>query len=99
MSDDGATIYGATLSGEGIYKSSSLQDVLTSNTWVGPQSGTGTIAWKSIASDAIGMNLVAGSSGAGRLFSNDVITQARNIRTAIYFMIAKVSVYNLVKWR
>ncbi len=43
-----------------------LQDVLTRNVWAGPQSGTSDKAWLSISSDAIGMNLVAGSSGAGR---------------------------------
>jgi hypothetical protein len=68
ISDDGATIFGASSStSPGIYKSSQLQDVLTSNTWAGPQSGTGTIAWISMASDAIGMNLVAGTRNAGML--------------------------------
>ncbi len=70
ISDDGDTIFGASASnGPGIYKSSPLRDVLTSNTWVGPQSGTSDKGWVSIASDAIGMNLVAGSLNAGRRYS------------------------------
>ncbi len=68
ISDDGATIYGASnATGPGIYKSSQRQDVLTSNIWAGPQPGTNGIGWVSIASDSTGMNLVAGTSGAGTL--------------------------------
>ena len=67
ISDDGATVFGACdVTSPGIYKSSQQQDALTSNTWAGPQSGTGDKGWTSIASDATGMNLVAGSYNAGR---------------------------------
>ncbi len=40
-------------------------DVSTSNTWVGPQSGTSGIGWLPITSDASGVNLVAGSYNSG----------------------------------
>ena len=68
ISDDGGTIYGASTSiSPGIYKSSRLQDVLTSDTWAGPQSGTSGITWRSIASDSIGTNLVAGTRNYGEI--------------------------------
>ena len=67
VSDNGGTIFGAAYStSPGIYKSSQLQDALTSNTWAGPQSGTSGKAWESIASDSIGMNLVAGTCVEGK---------------------------------
>ncbi len=44
-----------------------LQDVPTSNIWVGPQSGTTGIKWACITSDASGLNLAAGSFSPGTL--------------------------------
>ena len=46
-----------------------LEDATTSNTWVGPQSGTSGINWLSITSDSKGMNLAAGTYFYGILLS------------------------------
>ena len=46
-----------------------LEDAATSNTWVGPQSGTSGKNWYSITSDSYGNNLAAGSYNYGILLS------------------------------
>jgi hypothetical protein len=62
-------------SGQGLRQSifrrgdfSELQDVPTSNSWVGPLSGTSGINWKCITSDANVLNLVAGSVDSGMIY-------------------------------
>ncbi len=46
-------------------------DASSSNTWVGPQLGTSGIGWLCITSDAIGVNLAAGSTaGTAIIFVN-----------------------------
>ncbi len=44
-----------------------LEDAATSNSWSGPQTGTSGKNWECITSDALGVNLAAGTVGSGKL--------------------------------